>query len=65
MFWSGKECRICPFVFSGSREVAQEGESVTPSFGGEGLRLQPRLSSKYAPVGVRHLDVREREGRGS
>ena len=41
------------------------GESVTPSFDGEGLRLQPRVSSKYAPVGVRHLDVREREGRGS
>jgi len=34
---------------------------VTPSFGREGLLAQPRVFPKYATVGVRHLDVKDRE----
>ncbi len=36
-----------------NREVAQESESVTPSFGREGLPEQPKLFSKYVAVGIR------------
>jgi len=40
-------------LFELTYRVAQESESVTPSFGREGLPEQPRLFSKYVAVGIR------------
>ena len=37
----------------GLTTVAQEGESVTPSFDPKSLPKQPRVFSKYVTVGIR------------